>query len=107
MAYQNSAGNITIDEVAAMSDRNRIRQAIASLENAKRTVNMLAQNASAGQGKTCMAVVDKSNELIGEIDKMIARLNETDSYIARTVAHYEEIDADLKRIIESTIQNFG
>ena len=107
MAYQNSNGNITIDEVAAMSDRNRIRQAIASLENAKRTVNMLSQNASSGQGKTCIAIVEKSNELISEIDKMIARLNETDGYIARTVVHYEEIDAELRRIIEATVQNLN
>lgn len=107
MSYQDSTGNITIDEIAAQTDKNRINQALASLENARNTVKILAETATVGQGKTCLAISEKSQELIVKIDEMISRLYETENFITNTVNYYQAIDEELRQNINSSLQTFG
>lgn len=107
MAYQDSAGNITIDEIAAQADKNRINQALASLENARNTVKILSETAATGQGKTSLAISEKSQELIVKIDEMISRLYETENFITSTVNYYQAIDEELRQNINSSLQTFG
>lgn len=96
MAYYDENGKITIDENAANSDIRRIETALARLEDSKKTLTALLKQAADGQGQTTMAVTEKSAELVNRINDMISRLEETRDFIRRTVAHYQQVDADLK-----------
>ena len=107
MAYYDENGKITIDEAAANADIRRIETALAQLENSKNALNALLRQASEGQGQTTNAVVEKSAQLIDKVNDMMQRLNETISFIRQTVAHYEEVDRQLKEAIlaEGDISN--
>lgn len=102
MALYDENGRITIDEVAAQRDVKKIREALSYLNESRRTINNLIQQATATQGETGSAIIEKAGELRGQIDALIARLNETESFINKTVAHYQRVDQQVKDIISST-----
>ncbi len=101
MAYYDENGTITIDEAAANADCNRIDKAIASLRDSQSALQNLTRQASDGKGQTAMASAEKSAELTGKIMDMITRLEETKSFIKKTVQHYQQVDAALKATIMS------
>lgn len=101
MALKDSSGRITIDEYAAQQDIQKINQAKAALENSKKAIENLINQASNEQGQTAVAIVEKATELRNQINTMIGRLNETSSFISRTIAHYQEVD----RLVKEAIQN--
>ena len=102
MAYYDENGRITIDESAAQADIKRIETAIASLNNSKKAINNLIQQATSEQGQTSTAVIEKATEMRNQIDAMIARLSETASFISRTVAHYQWVDQKIKEAINAS-----
>lgn len=99
MAYRDGNGTITIDEVAANADCARIDKAIAFLNTSKESMQNLIKQAADGQGQTTIAVAEKCAELTSMILDLISRLEETKSFIKRTVAHYQQVDASIKSII--------
>jgi len=104
MAYKDSSGRITIDEYAAQQDIQKINQAIAALENSKKAMENIMNQASNEQGQTAVAIIEKATELRNQINTMIGRLNETSSFISNTVAHYREVDRLVKEAIENSMR---
>lgn len=107
MALYDENGKITIDENAAQYDVRRIKDALYCLNESRKTLNSLIQQATHTQGETGSAIIEKAAELRGQIDAMIGRLNETESFINRTVAHYQRIDRQVKDIINSSAASGG
>ena len=107
MALKDSSGRITIDEQAAQADIRRIGQAVDYLENSKRAIDNILNQASDERGRTADAIVVKTMELGKQIQDMIARLNETSSFISRTVAHYQEVDRQVKEAIQNSMNGTG
>lgn len=102
MAYRDENGTITIDEIAAAKDIKRITEAIAILEESRRTLSKLSKHAATdGKGKTAAAAEAVSNELIKRINAMISNLNETKAFIKKTVEHYQYLDQQIKAIIKA------
>lgn len=101
MALRDSRGRITIDEVAANKDISRVLQARESLDDSRRTIESIISQASSEQGQMATAIVEKATELNNQIKDMIRRLDETSSFINRTVDHYREVDRMVKEAIEN------
>ncbi len=104
MAFKDSSGRITIDEYAADQDIKRINQAINSLNDSKRALENMINQASGEKGATAVAIVEKANEMKKQIESMINRLNETSSFISRTIAHYREVDRQVKEAIQNSMR---
>lgn len=102
MAYYGENGKITIDEVAAQADIRRIEAAISSLNNSKKAIENLIQQASSEQGQTSTSVIEKATEMKKHIDEMIGRLSETASFISQTVSHYQLVDQKIKEAINAS-----
>ena len=90
---------IIIDENAAMADIQRINQAIPILEQARSALTQVKQEGEQTIGKTGMAIVHKSGQLIQRIDQLIASLQHTRSEIQKTVNQNKALDAELARRI--------
>ena len=104
MALKDSSGRITIDEYAAHQDIKKIRYATTALEESRKAIENIINQASTEQGQTAVAIVEKATELKNQINKMIGRLNETSSFISTTIAHYQEVDRLLKEAIQNGTQ---
>ena len=101
MAFKDSNGRITIDEVAAQKDINNIKAAILDLQAARDSLNEIMYQAQSFSGRTAVGIEESSLQLIKEYDKMIQQLNETATTIANTVEKYRKIDEDLKNYISN------
>ena len=102
MAFRDQNGKITIDEVAAQQDIQKLATAINALETARRSITHLIQQAENEQGETSIAVVEKATELKTEIEETISRLSETSDLIKKTVAQYQLIDQQIRDAINSS-----
>ena len=91
----NDQGQITIDEAAANADIQKIRSAIAKLQEAHNSMKMLKANAETMTGMTGSAIADKSQSLSRQVDDLITNLNQAAQLISKTVAKYKEQDAGL------------
>lgn len=101
MAFKDSNGRITIDELAAQKDINNIKAAILDLQAARDSLNEIMYQAQSFSGRTAVGIEESSLQLIKEYDKMIQQLNETATTIANTVEKYRKIDEDLKNYISN------
>lgn len=106
MAYKDSSGKITIDEIAAKRDIQRIEKAVVSLENARKALENVVSQASSEKGAVSDATVEKTSELIRQIDDMLRRLRETSGFISKTVCRYYLIDKELRDLFNSS-HHFG
>lgn len=102
MAFYDENGRITIDEAAAQADIRRIEAAISSLDNSKKAMDILIQQAASEQGQTSSAVIEKATEMKNQISAMISCLSETASFISRTVSYYRQTDQKIKEQINNT-----
>ena len=100
MALKDSSGKITIDEVAAQQDVQKLLRAIEILENAKKAIENLINQAADEKGLTAKAIESKAIEMKNYIVTMINKLRESESFINNTVSHYQEVDRLLKEAIE-------
>jgi uncharacterized protein YlxW (UPF0749 family) len=100
MAYRDYNGKITIDEVAAKKDINRINEAILKMENAGNSINQLVQQGTQMKGQSAQALVSKGSELKKQIDKLINSLQAESSSISKAVAKYKRIDQEVKAAME-------
>lgn len=102
MAYYDENGRITIDENAAASDIRKINEAVSRLNASVRAMDSIISHASTQQGMTAQAAVNKASEMKKELQTMIGRLNETAGFINRTVAHYRQVDKEVREMIRSS-----
>ncbi len=99
MAYYDFDGKITIDEAAAEKDVRNIRAAREILVEAKRSIDRLFAQASESTGDTAAAILEKAQELAKKVDVLVNRLDESAHLIQKTVAHYQEVDRQVKAAI--------
>lgn len=101
MAFRDSNGKITIDEVAAQKDINHINAAIQDLQAARDSLNEIMHQAQSFSGRTAVSMTEASLQLIREYDRLIRQLNETVTTITNTVEKYRRIDESLKNYINN------
>jgi len=102
MAYKDSSGRITIDEQAAAQDIRRLQEAMQILSDSRKAIVNIINQASGEQGLAARAICEKAREMCGLIDALNNRLSETASFISRTVAHYQEVDRQVKEAIQAS-----
>lgn len=107
MAYRDIDGRITIDEVEAQKDIASMRTAIIKLKDSKAALTQLVNKANELQGKTATSMASKSLELIKALEGRIAALEAAIDYIQKVVAHYQRVDQEVKRIIQSGSDGTG
>lgn len=93
MAYRDYNGGITIDVTVAKSDVRKIKAATAKLEQARRTVNELMQQSCAIKGKTAQMIVARCEELIRNLENLIADLQHEVTAINQIVEKYKHLGA--------------
>lgn len=102
MAYKDSSGRITIDEQAAAQDIRRLQEAMQILKDSRKAIVNIINQASGEQGLAAQAICEKAREMCNAIDALVNRLSETSSFISRTVAHYQEVDRQVKEAIQNS-----
>lgn len=102
MAYRDASGAITIDEAVAYGDISKIRSAISYLQQSRQSINQLIGCVEPMQGQTGAAIGEKSLELRGRVDSLIANLETSAALISSTVSRYQQIDAALAQSIRSS-----
>lgn len=81
-----------IDEAVARSDMAKMEQAISHLKQARQSIVRLMNEGEGMRGQTGTAVVEKSQELLHRIDRLIRQLQNSVSLLGSTVVHYQQID---------------
>lgn len=99
MAFRDSNGKITIDEVAAQKDINHINAAIQDLQAARDSLNEIMHQAQSFSGRTAVGMTECSARLIKEYDSLIRQLKGSADLIQNTVEKYKKIDEEVKNII--------
>lgn len=97
MAYYDENGRITIDEVAAQNDIRRTAEAQRIMEGVLRRLKQLLLETGDFQGETAGAITEKAGELMNETKRLIGNLEETQTYISKTVAYYKWLDEEISR----------
>lgn len=99
MAFRDSNGKITIDEVAAQKDINYINAAIQDLQAARDSLNEIMHQAQSFSGRTAVSMTECSARLIKEYDSLISQLKNSTDLIQNTVEKYKKIDEEVKNLI--------
>ena len=105
MAFKDANGRITIDEAAAQKDIANIRAAAEHLET---TVSLLAQmtnQAALFSGDSAKAITEVCINLKNQISTMIELSGKTTYFVESIVKKYEQIDRDLKKLIDGYTNN--
>lgn len=105
MAFKDSNGKITIDEGAAQKDITNIKAATEHLSAANRLLTQMINIASEFSGETGKAIVDALGELQKQVNQMMDYSFNTISAINSVVKKYEQIDRELKSLINNYAQN--
>ena len=105
MAFKDANGRITIDETAAQKDIANIKAATEHLHNADTLLTQIIKTASEFSGETGKAVVETSSELQKQVRSLISYSEASTASIDRVVRKYEQIDRELKELINSYSQN--
>ena len=101
MALKDSSGRITIDEHAAQADIRKLEQAMTVLSESQKALENLLNQAGSEQGQTVRAIEEKAAELKRQVTSLKDNLNVTKQFIQQTVAHYQEVDRQLKAAIQA------
>lgn len=101
MAYHDYNGKITIDDVAAARDIQKIRTAMDKLDSARNSMSQLITFASEIKGHTGNAIQSRAQEQKRQLDTMISNLNQTCNAINQTVEKYKRLDREVKAAIEA------
>ena len=102
MAYHDLNGKVMIDEAAAMADVQKAGQAVVILREASNALRVVISESESFRGETAEALVEKASLLQGKVLKLIAQLEEMQSYTRKVVAHYQELDRQWRDIIAQT-----
>ena len=99
MAYHDLNGKVMIDEAAAMADVQKAGQAVVILREASNALRVVISESESFRGETAEALVEKASLLQGKVLKLLAQLEEMQSYTRKVVAHYQELDRQWRDII--------
>lgn len=100
MAYRDYNGKITIDELAAKRDIQKINEAVKRLEKARDNLNQLISQGSAMKGSSGEALVSKGVELKRRVEKLISNLQQEVAFINGTIEKYKRLDREVKEAIQ-------
>lgn len=104
MAYKDWNGNITIDEVAAEADIRKAAEAEVILREAESVLKALAIEAEEFQGDTARAIAEKTQELLMSIGRILANLENAQSYTRQVVVRYRKLDQEIKEALERSLR---
>ena len=99
MAYHDLSGKVMIDEAAAMADIQKAAQAVIILKEASNALKVVISESESFRGETAEALVEKASLLQNKVLKLIAQLEEMQSYTRKVIAHYQELDRKWRDII--------
>lgn len=99
MAYRDIDGRITIDEVAAMSDINKTLEAADKLRRSGAVLQQIIAELQQYQGETVNGTIEKSQEMLRNVNNLLNNLDKTQDYIRRVVAHYRAVDAQCREML--------
>ena len=105
MAFRDTDGTITIDEVAAEKDINTLKANISHLETAQAQIDEMFHIAEGMSGEAATLMMESIVEFKNQLAIMIAVSEETQKYIKDIVAKYQEIDAGLKATIQNSMSD--
>ena len=100
MAFKDENGKITIDEVAAQNDVQALQKIGEFLSGIKSKISTIQMQTQEFQGDTGVVISEQCTNLIKQIDKLMGETEDSVHLIKNTVAKYEQIDRDLKSMIE-------
>lgn len=100
MAYHDEKGRITIDEQAAAKDVKRLQESVEVLKRSRAAIDVLSKEYYM-QGAVAFAIVNKAEQTKRDLSDMIAKLEETISFIQKTVRHYQLLDEQIKQAIQA------
>lgn len=101
MAYKDANGQITIDEIAAQKDLTNLSQSIESLNSAHENIVQIISFASEFKGNSAESINEGLIILKQQIEALISDITESAEYIKITVNKYQQIDSNLKTVIDS------
>lgn len=107
MAYYDENGRITIDEVAANNDINKLKKTKESLEIALRYINQIKVLEDEFQGNFVAPMNSAFVELEKGITELISIIEALSLAIDKTVKKYRQIDDSLAKTIVSTLNDGG
>lgn len=96
MAYRNSEGRITIDDVAAKNDIRKENEAKQILISAEKMLEELIMEASECRGATARAISERANDLKRQTQRLINNLDSAQNYTQSVVTRYKIIDQRCK-----------
>ena len=101
MAYFDENGRITIDQDAAAKDIKRLRESAQVLKDSRAAIRNLKNKAGELEGQMSTAILEKAQAMDKRLTQMIDKMEETASYIQKTVNKYEQLDREIKRAIQA------
>ena len=102
MAFRDSDGRITIDEIAADKDIKQLRSSIEDMQKGLAELQEILAEAEGFTGNTGTQIKESVTILISQINQSIQDTELAISQIQATVSKYQQIDANLKNVITGT-----
>lgn len=102
MAYRDANGNITIDQVAANSDIQKMNQVVEKLSYASKSLQKIIMTTTAMKGQTADAIVEQALKQKKAIDTLISDINADIAVIRKAVNKYQELDRKVAEAVRST-----
>lgn len=105
MAFKDANGKITIDEVAAQKDIAQIEAAVEHFESSVDMLSQIINLSTSFSGETGKAIIETTLQIQKQVKSMIDYSLKTKNAIGYVVKKYEEIDKNLKNIIDGYYQS--
>ena len=101
MAYRDSDGKITIDEIAAERDIKQLNLSKESMETALKELNEIVAQSEEFSGNSAMRIREASMVMIKDIQKSIEQTDYAISNIQLAVKKNQQIDQDVKGLVNA------
>ena len=101
MAFKDSNGRITIDEIAAQRDIQNLSAAIENYNSAIQRLNQISSLTAEFKGETANTISESTLLIRQDIEKLQSVITESIGFINTTVNKYQQIDANIKSMIDS------
>ena len=99
MAFKDQNGKITIDEVAAKSDVEKLQKSVEMLRDVMTTLDQVAARSADFKGQTGEAILRTCGAFKKRLNRIVTDMEDSQNVIRNTVARYQQIDAQLKEQI--------
>ena len=100
MSFKDQNGKITIDEEEAGKDIRSLKKICEFLSRVEEKISSIRLQAQDFRGDTGTVIVEQCENLLRTIGILIQETEESSLLIKSTVEKYEQIDRDLKILIE-------